>query len=155
MVFIPLRKAVEALGMHPNTLRKYADNGTIQSIKNSAGQRLYDVESYINGTVEPELICYCRVSSHKQKDDLERQVQYMRSEYPKASVIKDIGSGINFKRKGIRALLDKLMRGSKLTLVCLECNPIAFGSLKLKDDAFIIKYLVEKNGGEIVVRCRD
>ncbi|MFM6355315.1 MAG: MerR family DNA-binding transcriptional regulator, partial [Planktothrix sp.] len=45
MAYIPLRKAVEFLGLHPNTLRKYADEGKIKSIKNSAGQRLYDVES--------------------------------------------------------------------------------------------------------------
>ncbi|MFM6182789.1 MAG: hypothetical protein ACKPA8_15045 [Dolichospermum sp.] len=35
--------------MHPNTLRRYADEGKIKSIKNPAGQRLYDVESYITG----------------------------------------------------------------------------------------------------------
>ncbi|WP_244142181.1 MerR family DNA-binding transcriptional regulator [aff. Roholtiella sp. LEGE 12411] len=46
MYAIPLRKAVEFLGLHPNTLRKYADEGKIKSITNEAGQRLYDVESY-------------------------------------------------------------------------------------------------------------
>jgi DNA-binding transcriptional MerR regulator len=49
MAYIPLRKAVEFLGLHPNTLRRYADEGKIKSIKNPAGQRLYDVESYIRG----------------------------------------------------------------------------------------------------------
>lgn len=145
MAYIPLRKAVETLGMHPNTLRKYADNGKISSIKNEAGQRLYDCESYINGAVESELICYCRVSSHKQKDDLERQVQYMQGEYPEAIVIKDIGSGLNFKRKGLQALLDRLMRGSKLTLV-VACRD------RLTRFGFeLIQYMVEQNGGNIVV----
>lgn len=153
MAYVPLRKAVETLGMHPNTLRKYADNGKISSIKNEAGQRLYDCESYIHGAVEPELICYCRVSSHKQRDDLERQVQYMQGEYPGATVVKDIGSGLNFKRKGLRTLLDKLMRGSKLTLVVFECNPWCFDDEENKDDAFIIRHLVEFNGGEIIVLC--
>jgi predicted site-specific integrase-resolvase len=46
MPYIPLRKAVEFLGLHPHTLRKYADEGKIESIKNEAGQRLYNVESY-------------------------------------------------------------------------------------------------------------
>ncbi|MDB9444831.1 IS607 family transposase, partial [Anabaena sp. CS-542/02] len=41
----------------------------------------------------------------------------MQSLYPDAEIIKDIGSGINFKRKGLQALLDRLMRGDKLTLV--------------------------------------
>lgn len=74
MAYIPLRKAVEFLGMHPNTSRKYADEGKIKSIKNQAGQRLYDVEYYQRNTIETATVCYCRVSSRKQKDDLVRQV---------------------------------------------------------------------------------
>ncbi len=62
MAYIPLRKAVEFLGLHPNTLRRYADEGKIKSIKNPAGQRLYDVESYIRGdSIRTPTICYCRV----------------------------------------------------------------------------------------------
>ena len=71
-MYIPLRKAAQALGMHPNTLRKYADNGTIPSIKNAAGQRLFDVQCYIRGAMPASLICYCRVRSAEQRDDLER-----------------------------------------------------------------------------------
>ncbi len=82
MAYIPLRKAVEFLDLHPNTLRKYADEGKIKSIKNPAGQRLYDVESYIRDTVVATTVCYCRVSSTKQRDDLDRQVVYMQSVYP-------------------------------------------------------------------------
>jgi DNA-binding transcriptional MerR regulator len=44
MAYIPLRKAVDFLRLHPNTLRKYADEGKIKSIKNEAGQKLYDNE---------------------------------------------------------------------------------------------------------------
>jgi predicted site-specific integrase-resolvase len=36
MAYVPLREAVKTLGLHPNTLRKYADNGKIESIKNEA-----------------------------------------------------------------------------------------------------------------------
>lgn len=74
MAYVPLRKAVERLGLHPNTLRRYADEGKIQVIKNEAGQRLYNVEAYIRGAESSAfLICYCRVSSSKQKDDLQIQ----------------------------------------------------------------------------------
>jgi len=45
MPYVPLRKAVEKLGLHPNTLRRYANQGKIQVIKNEAGQRLYNVEA--------------------------------------------------------------------------------------------------------------
>jgi predicted site-specific integrase-resolvase len=99
MAYIPLRKAVEFLGLHPNTLRKYADEGKIKSIKNEAGQRLYDVESYQRGATVATIVCYCRVSSTKQRDDLARQVEFMRERYPGAEIVQDIGSGLNFKRK--------------------------------------------------------
>ena len=101
MAYIPLRKAVDFLGLHPNTLRKYADEGKINYIKNEAGQRLYDVESYKRDAVSASVVCYCRVSSAKQKDDLERQVEFMRGRYPDSEVVKDVGSGLNFKRKGL------------------------------------------------------
>ncbi|WP_460203693.1 IS607 family transposase [Scytonema sp. NUACC21] len=132
--------------MSPNTLRKYADEGKIKSIKNSAGQRLYDVESYARGdTARATTICYCRVSSSKQRDDLDRQVAYMQSVYPTAEIIRDVGSGINFKRKGLQSLLDRLMRGDKLTLVVACRDRLARFGFEL------FQYMVEQNGGQVVV----
>jgi predicted site-specific integrase-resolvase len=146
MPYIPLRKAVEFLGLSPNTLRKYADEGKISHIKNAAGQRLYDVESYVRGdSIRVATVCYCRVSSSKQRDDLDRQVAYMQSLYPGAEIIRDVGSGLNFKRKGLRSLLDRLMHGDKLTLVVACRDRLARFGFEL------IQYLVEQNGGNIVV----
>ncbi|NEP81404.1 MAG: IS607 family transposase [Okeania sp. SIO3C4] len=145
MGYVPLRKAVEILGLHPNTLRKYADEGKIEIIKNEAGQRLYNAQSYIRGATRASFICYCRVSSSKQKDDLNRQVEFMQNQYPEAEVIKDIGSGLNFKRKGLRAILDRLLRGDQLTIV-VTCRD------RLTRFGFeLIQYLVEQNGGKILV----
>ena len=145
MAYIPLRKAVEFLGLHPNTLRKYADEGKIKSIKNEAGQRLYDVESYQRDAVEPALICYCRVSSTKQRDDLTRQVEFMRQQYPNAEIVKDIGSGLNFKRKGLQALLVRLMRGDKLTIIVACRDRLCRFGFEL------FEFMVEQNGGQIMV----
>ena len=126
-------------------MRKYAAEGKIQSIKNEAGQRLFDVESYVRGAVVTSLICYCRVSSTKQRDDLERQVEFMRQQYPTAEIIKDIGSGLNFKRKGLRTLLNRLMRGDKLKVI------IACRDRLCRFGFELFQYLVEQNGGEILV----
>lgn len=145
MPYVPLRKAVEQLGLHPNTLRRYADEGKIEIIKNEAGQRLYNVESYIRGVQATSLICYCRVSSSKQKDDLNRQVAHMQSIYPEAEVICDIGSGLNFKRKGLQSILDRLLRGTKLKIIVACKDRLCRFGFEL------IQYLVEQNGGEIVV----
>ena len=62
--------------------------------------------------VKPEkriTIGYCRVSSHKQKDDLERQIDnvktYLLAKGQPFEVISDIGSGINYKKKGLQELI--------------------------------------------------
>ncbi len=145
MKLLPSREASKALGLHANTLRKYADEGKINYIRNEAGQRRYDVDGYIGVNKNSEIVCYCRVSSYKQKDDLERQVTYMLSKYPNAEIIKDIGSGINYKRKGLNKILARLMSGEKLTLV------VAYKDRLARFGTELIQFLVNTNGGKLVV----
>ena len=111
-MFIPSRKAVKHLGVCANTLRKWADDGKIKYIRNPAGQRLYDVSSIEQSSSTCKSFCYCRVSSHKQKDDLDRQKEFMRKQYPSHEIVFDIGSGINFKRKQFLWLLEQASLGN-------------------------------------------
>lgn len=111
-MFIPSRKAVKYLGVCANTLRNWADDGKIKYIRNPAGQRLYDVSSIEQSSSTCKSYCYCRVSSHKQKDDLERQKEFMRKQYPYHEIIFDVGSGINFKRKHFLWLLEQASLGN-------------------------------------------
>lgn len=143
--YVPLRVAVERLGMHPNTLRRYAEGGKIDYIKNEAGQRLFDVDGYIGKTGTAIIICYARVSSRHQSNDLPRQRDQLLSSYPGAEVVTDIGSGLNFKRKGLLTILERLMQGDKLTLVVAHKDRLARFGFDL------IKWMVERNGGTIVV----
>jgi predicted site-specific integrase-resolvase len=144
--YINTRNAVKSLGLSPNTLRKYADAGIIETIRTPGNRRLYNIDGYLKRTSTSTVICYCRVSSKKQADDLERQLERMQSIYPQAEIVKDIGSGLNFKRKGLRAILERLLRGDKLKVVVANRDRIArFGF-----DLF--KFLIEKNGGELVVQ---
>ena len=57
-----------------------------------------------------KVIGYCRVSSHKQKDDLERQIEnvktYMIAKGYFLDVIMVIGSGINYNKKGLNQLIE-------------------------------------------------
>ena len=69
--YIPLRKAVSTTGLHPNTLRKYADNGTIPHYRTPRGDRMLDVTRLVRA--KPCIAGYVRVSTYKQKQDLERQ----------------------------------------------------------------------------------
>jgi predicted site-specific integrase-resolvase len=118
----------------------------IKGIKNPAGQRYYDVESYLaNPLDKPSVICYARVSSRKQSEDLNRQVGFLKSVYPHSEVITDVGSGLNFKRKGLQTLLDRLFSGDKFTLAISHRDRLCRFGFEL------FQYLVLKNGGTIVV----
>jgi len=108
--------AKQIIGCSDNTLRTWANTGKINVIRSkNNSKRFYDVSSFISNESNSlenisikKQICYCRVSSKHQKDDLERQILFMQEKYPNATIIKDIGSGINWKRKGLIALLQQV-----------------------------------------------
>ena len=145
MAYLPGRKAAALLGIHQNTLRRYADQGIIPSFKTNSGQRRYDVEAFLGNTHEPQTICYCRVSSHKQKDDLLRQVQFMQEQFPNANIITDIGGGLNWQRKGLLSILERLHQGDKLRIVVAHRDRLARFGFEL------IEWLTHQNGGTILV----
>lgn len=145
MAYVPLRKAQERLGLCANTLRKYADLGQIEVIKGPSGRRLFNCDSFISQQLAPHVICYARVSSKKQSDDLGRQIDRLLSAFPNAELIHDIGSGLNFKRKGLQALLGRVLRNEKLTLVVTHRDRL----VRFGFDLF--KFLIEQNHGQIVV----
>ena len=148
MKYIKGKDACGRLGVCMNTLRKMADDGRIETIRVS-GQRRYNVDAYLGLQQQQSTICYCRVSSHKQRDDLERQVAFMQEKYPQAEVIKDIGSGLNFKRAGLKAILERAMRGDRLYVVVAHRDRLArFGSE-------LIRQVIEFNGGQLVVLSED
>ena len=111
MVYVASRNAAAMLGLHPQTLRRYAEQGKVPHYRNSAGQRLYDVDAYLRGASRPNIICYCRVSSAKQRGDLGRQVAQMRELYPDAEIVTDVAGGLNWQRKGLLSILERLHRG--------------------------------------------
>src|SRR6185312_5380342 len=98
----------------PQTLRNWDKSGKLKPHHTgSNGYRYYshDQLKEVLGIEEvvKKVIGYCRVSSNKQKDDLERQVEnmeiYLDSLNIDYEIIEDIGSGINYKKKGLRQLL--------------------------------------------------
>ena len=108
MKYILGKKASALLGIHQNTLRKYADRGIIPSFKTASGQRRYDVDAYLNQQPDIQTGCYCRVSSNKQKDDLQRQILSMQEQFPHAAIITGAAGGLNWRRKGLVSILERL-----------------------------------------------
>jgi predicted site-specific integrase-resolvase len=145
-MYVTLKEARKQLGLHPNTLRKYADEGIIDTIKTPSGQRRFNIESFIQQKQNSlQTILYCRVSSVRQKDDLNNQKNYLISKYPGAEIISEVGSGLNFKRKGLRTILERLLQGNSIKLVVAERDRLCRFGFEL------VEYLIVKNGGELVV----
>lgn len=98
----------EKLGVCRKTLQTWAKANKIDFIVTEGGWRKYDLDGYLKsqGKIIKKKICYCRVSSYDRKENLENQISYLKLKYPNHSIISDIGSGINFKRKGLKEILD-------------------------------------------------
>ena len=148
MEYVVSREASKILGVHPNTLRKWAKNGKIEYIKSASGQRRYNVNKYLGAAINAQQICYCRVSSYKQKDDLKRQVDFMSQKYPNARIIKDIASGLSFKRKGLLSILEFACAGDKLEVI------VAYKDRLSRFGFDLIKFIIERSGGRIMVLNR-
>lgn len=118
----------------PN-LRKWAREGSIPVEHTPGGHYNYVIpirpslseDEPVNGEWTPYVV-YTRVSSRKQEDDLDRQVRYMSNLYPEYTVVRDIGSGINYKRKGFQTILERLFKGDiKKVVVAHQDRFVRFG----------------------------
>lgn len=118
--YYSIRKLSEMMDVSAQTLRNWEKSGKlIPDYKTNSGYRYYSQEQIDvitrnkNSTENRITIGYCRVSSAKQKDDLERQVQnvkaYLLAQGKPFEIIEDIGSGINYNKKGLRELLQKII----------------------------------------------
>jgi predicted site-specific integrase-resolvase len=109
--FVNMKVAKKILGLSISTLRNYEKEGKIECIKTENGWRKFNVKKYLLDNkieIKEEIkknYIYCRVSSYDRKEDLQRQVDFLKNKYPTYEVITDIGSGINFKRKGLKKLI--------------------------------------------------
>jgi len=114
------------LGVSAQTLRNWDNNGKLHPHHTSTNGYRYYSNEQLNQVmnIKPKLdritIGYCRVSSNKQKDDLERQMEnmkiYLTAQGKPFEIISDIGSGINYNKKGLRELL-KLITQNKVEKV--------------------------------------
>ncbi len=154
VVFVGTKQATKLYGVTPLTLRRWADADKIKYKRTPNGHRVYDVTDIVserNKTIKQEEqtqrkdYIYIRVSSGKQKDDLERQRTFMESKFPGSNVIKDIGSGLNFKRKGLIGLLEKCKNGEvKKVMVSSKDRLCRFGF-------DLLEWFFRQNDVELVV----
>src|SRR5437016_815438 len=125
-LWLSTTKACQYLGLSKDTLFRLEREKIIKcyQTKPLTGHKRWDVKSFKgfqdgskpqpdekradeikSGDDGRKGVCYCRVSTRAQADDLRRQVQSMREKFPEFEIIQDFGSGINYKRKGLLRLL--------------------------------------------------
>lgn len=110
-------------------MRNWDNNGKLHPHHTTASGYRYYSEEQLNQVmnVKPNnkriTIGYCRVSSHKQKDDLERQIEnvriYLTAKGQPFEIISDIGSGINYKKKGLQELMKRISQNQVDKVVVL------------------------------------
>ena len=110
---LTINEASNLLGVSISTLRRWEKSGKIKSERTIGGHRRYNKISILNTNIcnlnKKISIGYCRVSSFDQKDDLERQIknvsEYCISNGYQFKIIQDLGSGLNYNKKGLKELI--------------------------------------------------
>src|SRR3990167_3309219 len=117
---IAIGEAAEALGVSITTLRRWEMEGKMIPRRTASGHRRYDLTKLMpemchKMEIVRRTIAYARVSSHDQKTDLERQKQvlelYCARQGWTFEVVADLGSGMNYHKKGLKRLLNDILGG--------------------------------------------
>lgn len=127
MVLMSIGKFAKELGVTPEHVRTMHRTGEVIPARISEkGTRYYseeqlrELKNSRTPRREEKVVAYCRVSTKSQKDELEKQVEnvksYMYAKGYSFEVITDIGSGINYKNKGLQKLIS-LIDSNQVTKV--------------------------------------
>ena len=116
--YYSINKFSKILGVSAQTLRNGDKKGKLHPHHTSSnGYRYYSHEQLnqvmnVKSNLDRIVIGYYRVSSNKQKDELERQIEnmklYLTAQGKPFEIISDIGSGINYKKKGLKELMKRI-----------------------------------------------
>ncbi|ATZ80863.1 site-specific integrase-resolvase [Bodo saltans virus] len=164
--FLGGKQTAKLLGVHQRTLYLWESKNKIETIRSPGGKRFYNVQKYLfdkglsldeNNCIKKieEIktkentrlkICYARVSSRSQKDDLERQKKLLREMYPSYELIEDVGSGINLIKRGLLKIIDHIIKGQIEELVIVHRDRLVRYGYDLLD------YMIKKySKGKITI----
>ena len=115
-MLLKVSEAAEYLGVSISTMRRWEQEGKLIPSRTAGNQHRYDTIELMKfrgqKTNAKYTIAYARVSSSDQKDDLERQVNnisnYCIAKGYQFRVIKDVGSGLNYNKKGLNELIESI-----------------------------------------------
>ncbi len=152
---ISINEASKRLGVSISTLRRWDETGVLVAERTPNGHRRYDINkinpNLLHGInqLDRKTVAYARVSSHDQKEDLERQIQVLELYCAKQGwtfeIINDLGSGMNYHKKGLKQLLDGILNNQIGRLVLTHKDRL------LRFGAELVFALCEARNIEIVI----
>ena len=131
MKYYSIGEFANRIGKTIQTLRNWDKKNILKPSHVTQGGTRYYSQEQLNHflglksekQINKKIVGYCRVSSHKQKDDLERQIEnvktYMYAKGYQFEIITDIGSGINYNKKGLNQLIDMVTNSEVEKIVVL------------------------------------
>ncbi|MBK1718897.1 IS607 family transposase [Thiocystis violacea] len=156
---VGIGEAAKTLGVSITTLRRWEAEGKLVAEHTAGGHRRYDLAKLRPDLFRAEAeanrrtIAYARVSSHDQRDDLERQKQvlelYCARQGWTFEVIADLGSGMNCHKKGLKRLLDEVIEGRIGRLVITHKDRL------LRFGAELVFAICEAKQVEVVILNQD
>lgn len=151
---VSIGQAAKELGVSPKTLRRWEAKGLIEAERTPAGHRRYDL-AMLRGirpvtAQETRLtVGYARVSSHDQQDDLETQIALLEAFCAAHGwlyeIIGDLGSGLNYNKRGLRQLIKRICTGELERLVLSHKDRL------LRFGSELVFALCEEFGVEVVI----
>lgn len=154
MEYYSIHKFSKLIGRTPQTLRNWDYSGRLKPHHTGANGYRYYSEDQLKEVlglkdIPKKVVGYCRVSSNKQKYDLQRQVEnikkYLESLNVEYEIIQDIGSGINYKKKGLRQLI-KMINNKEVDKIV-----VFYKDSLLRFGFELVEYMANLNGCEIEV----
>lgn len=151
---VGIGEASKILGVSISTLRRWEQTGKLVPSRTEYNHRRYDLDQLVGApqTMPDDqrlTIAYARVSSHDQKADLERQSKVLElfcaSHGWDFQIITDLGSGINYHKKGLKRLLDLIVAGKVGRLVITHKDRL------LRFGAELVFSICEIKGVEIII----
>lgn len=152
---VGIGEAAKAMGVTPLTLRRWEASGKLISDERTAGgRRRYNLarirpDMFRDQLCDRKTIAYARVSSHDQKEDLIRQAQvlelYCAAQGWTFEIVKDLGSGMNYHKKGLKKLLDEIVDDKVGRLVLTHKDRL------LRFGAELVFAICEAKGVEVVI----
>ena len=143
--------AAQILGTTPGQLRKWEKTGELLPTRRTKGGTRYYAVSDLSGITNEAAptVCYARVSSYDQKADLDRQQAvleaYCAAKGWRTEIIRDLGSGMNYNKKGLQRLLELILRRQLKRLVLTHKDRL------LRFGADLVFSLCELQGIEVVI----